>query len=37
LKQQRPDLPLIFEHLPVEHFPIAIERLLALQAAGFPD
>lgn len=37
LKQQRPDLPLIFEHLPVEHLPAAIERVLALQASGFRD
>jgi len=37
LKEQRPDLPLIFEHLPVEHIPAAIRRVQALQAADFED
>jgi sugar phosphate isomerase/epimerase len=37
LKEQRPDLPLIFEHLPVEHIPAAIRRVQDLQKAGFED
>jgi sugar phosphate isomerase/epimerase len=37
LKEHRPDLPLIFEHLPVEHIPAAIQRVHELQAAGFKD
>ena len=35
LKLNRPDLPLIFEHLPFEYIPAAIERVLSIQAAGF--
>jgi len=37
LKEQRPDLPLILEHLPVDHIPAAIQRVQALQATGFED
>jgi sugar phosphate isomerase/epimerase len=37
LKEKRPDLPLIFEHLPVEHIPAAIRRVQVIQAAGFED
>lgn len=32
LKTQRPDLPLIFEHLPLAHLPAAIERLQTIAA-----
>lgn len=34
LKTRRPDLPLIFEHLPLEHLPAAIERLQTFAAAA---
>jgi sugar phosphate isomerase/epimerase len=34
LKTRRPDLPVIFEHLPLEHLPAAIKRLAALAAAA---
>ncbi len=30
LKAERPDLPVIFEHLPFEHIPVAIQRLQAI-------
>jgi hypothetical protein len=30
LRARRPDLPLIFEHLPFDHIPGAVERLRAL-------
>ncbi len=33
LKTRRPDLPVIFEHLPLEHLPAAIDRLRAIAAA----
>jgi sugar phosphate isomerase/epimerase len=32
LRDRRPDLPLIFEHLPLEHIPAALERFRALLA-----
>jgi sugar phosphate isomerase/epimerase len=32
LRARRPDLPLIFEHLPFDHIPSAVERLRALLA-----
>ncbi|MCB9423370.1 MAG: sugar phosphate isomerase/epimerase [Ardenticatenaceae bacterium] len=32
LKTQRPDLPLIFEHLPLAHMPTAVERLQTIAA-----
>jgi sugar phosphate isomerase/epimerase len=33
LRTHRPDLPLIFEHLPFDHIPAVVERLRALIAA----
>jgi hypothetical protein len=30
LRSRRPDLPLVLEHLPLDHVPAAIERVLAL-------
>ncbi len=35
LRTQRPDLPLILEHLPDEHIPAALERLQTLIASRF--
>ncbi len=34
LKEQRPDLPLIFEHLPFAHIPAAIQRVLDITQAA---
>jgi hypothetical protein len=32
LRELRPDLPLILEHLPFEHIPAALQRVNALLA-----
>ena len=36
LRDRRPDLPLIVEHLPLEHVPDALARVSALVAGGTP-
>lgn len=34
LRRRRPDLPIILEHLPLDHIPMAIQRLRELVAVG---